>query len=150
MFHTHTIQKVNTYIQTFLSLFLSKFFLSSILFLGPPILSFLLPLCSLFLFPSHPYLPPNITRYLNSFTSSSFHSHTSTNQFLPPHFLIPTSNPHNFILRWIEFQSRVCTFPFKLSHKYSHLFSRFCHQHMPHHLQKVKHSLHIHPPYFST
>src|ERR1700755_1586239 len=36
MFISHTIQKVNTNIQTFLSLFLSKNFLSSILLLDPP------------------------------------------------------------------------------------------------------------------
>src|ERR1700755_981017 len=58
MFHTHTIQKVNTFIQIFLSLFLSKFFLSSILLLGLPTLSFPLPLYSLFHFSSPPYLPP--------------------------------------------------------------------------------------------
>src|ERR1044072_6735269 len=129
MFNSHTIQKVNTNIQTFLSLFLSKIFLSSILLLGPTTLSFPLPLYSLFLFPSHSYLSPNMARYLNSSTSSSFHPQTSTPPFLPPHLLIPTSNPYNFILRWIDFQSGVCAFPFKLSHKYSQLFSRFCHQH---------------------
>src|ERR1700755_50393 len=49
--------------------------------------------------------------------------------FLLPHLLIPTSNPYNFILLLIDFQSLVCASPFKLSHKYSQLFSRFSHQH---------------------
>src|ERR1700755_443378 len=91
MFNSHTIQKVNTNIQTFLSLFLSKNFLSSILLLGPPTLSFPLPLYSLFLLPSHPYLSPNMARYLNSYTSSSFHPQTSTS----PHssFHISSSPP---------------------------------------------------------
>src|SRR6201990_2885482 len=129
MFNSHTIQKVNTNIQTFLSLFISKNFLSSILLLGPPTLSFPLPLYSLFLFPSHPYLSPNMARYLNSYTSSSFHPKLLHPPFLLPHLLIPTSNPYNFILLLIDFQSLVCASPFKLSHKYSQLFSRFCHQH---------------------
>src|ERR1044072_55959 len=129
MFNSHTVQKVSTYIQTFLSLYLSKNFLSSILLLGPPTLSFPLPLYFLFLFLPHPYLSLNMARYVNSSTSSSCHPQTSKPPFLPPHLLIPTSNPYNFILRWIDFQSGVCSFPFKLSHKYSQLFSRFCHQH---------------------
>src|ERR1700755_2931662 len=99
MFNSHTIQKVNTNtnIQTFLSLFLSKNFLSSILLLGPLTHSFPLPLYSLFLFPPHPYLSPNMARYLNSYTSSSFHPQTSTSPIPSPHLLIPNSNPHNFI-----------------------------------------------------
>src|ERR1700755_3261630 len=84
MFNSHTIQKVNTNIQTFLSLFLSKNFLSSILLLGPPTVSFPLPLYSLFLFPSHPYLSPNMARYLNSYTS----------KFPSPNFYIPHSSLH--------------------------------------------------------
>src|SRR6201990_1475501 len=129
MFNSHTIQKVNTNIQTFLSLFLSKNFLSSILLLGPPTLSFPLPLYFLFLFPSHPYLSPNMARYLNSYTSSSFHPQTSTSPIPPSTSPHPHLNPYNFILLLIDFQSLVCAFPFKLSHKYSQLFSRFCHQH---------------------
>src|ERR1700755_1955055 len=129
MFHIHTLLKVNTYFQTFLSLFLLKFFLSSILLLDPP--NTFIPSTTLFFISISvpPLLSTNIPRYLNSSTSSSFLPPTSTPPFLPPHLLIPTSNPHNFTLCWIDFQSHVCTFPLKLSHKYSQLFFRFCHQH---------------------
>src|ERR1044072_5953531 len=90
MFNSYTVQKVNTYIQTFLSLFLSKNFLSSILLLVPPTLSFPLPLYSLFLFLPHPYLSLNMARYLNSSTSSSFHLQTSA----PPIPPSTSSHPH--------------------------------------------------------
>src|ERR1700755_3472228 len=73
MFHTHTLQKVNTCIQTFLSLFLLKFLISSILLLDPP--KTFIPSTTLFFISfSVPSLPStNIPRYLNSSTSSSFH-----------------------------------------------------------------------------
>src|ERR1700755_3033550 len=90
MFHTHTLQKVNTCIQTFLSLFLLKFFLSSILLLDPPTLSSPLPLYSLFLFPSHPYLPP-------TFLDIWIHSppQVSFPQLLQPPIPLSTSlHPH--------------------------------------------------------
>src|ERR1044072_5390129 len=93
MFHTHTLQKVNICIQTFLSLFLLKFFLSSILLLDPP--NTFIPSTTLFFISfSVPPLPStNIPRYLNSFTSSSFLPPTNkTTPTLPPP-LTPTPPP---------------------------------------------------------
>src|ERR1700755_1968435 len=89
----------------------------------------------------------NNPRYLNSFTFSSLLPPTSTLPIPPPHLLIPASNPHNFALRWNDFQSCLYIFPQSLSPVFS-TFQQILPL-APHHLQKVKCSHPIPPPYFS-
>src|ERR1700755_2505405 len=102
MSHTHTLQMVDTYSQTFVPLFPLIFFPSSKLLSVPPI-TFIPSVTLFFISPSIPPFPStNISRYLNSSTSSNFSPPTSTPSHSSP--LAASSLPPILItLLFVEF-----------------------------------------------
>src|ERR1044072_5034774 len=118
MSHTHKLQMVDTYSQTFLPLFPLIFFPSSKL-LSPPI-TFIPSITLFFISLSIPPFPStNIPRYLNSSTSSNFYPAHIKHSYQPVNYH-SCSHPYHLPIYTIH-SCRLSHF--HLPHSYFNFFS---------------------------